>query len=176
MGASAHSRLVASHLLRLGVLFCPACVGMREFVSYDPHCKHITDAFCCDCGHVFGRYDCIDELAGMRPGVVPGDDPPILIRGAKVISDEQAAAAAARLGHGAIDMAQPAAALLPPPPPAWRPGKYAVPTGAEPPPAPTTSSPPPASAPRAKPMEVVGGRSEEFLQYLRRERELHGRT
>jgi len=170
---------VASHLLRFGVLFCPDCVGMREFVSYDATCKHITDAFCCDCGFVFGRYDCIDELAGLRSvadgGVEPGEDPRIHIRGAKVISDEQARAAALRLGHGAIDMAAAAAALLPPPPPPWKPGIHAVPTGAEPPPA---AAPAPSPPPRVRPSspEVVGGRSDEFLRYFKRERGDHGRT
>ena len=157
--------------MRFGILFCVSCVQMREFVSYSKKCKHITDAFCCQCGYSFGRTDQYDELAGMRPGVEPGADPLVITRGVAVIDDATAAEAAARLEHGAIDLSAHASKLLPPSPPPWRPGLYATPADmpAEPEQVQVPRAARPAAA-RSAPDEPQRARADEFMRYFERDR------
>jgi hypothetical protein len=174
---------MSSHLLRFGVLWCPTmtCMRMREFVSYDKDCKHITDAFCCECGYVFGRVDQWDERAGLRAPDTPGVANPVTRRGVPVVSDAMAAAAAARLGHGAADVAAAVVNFLPRAPDPWRPGRFAKPSDNSlpaPAPTPASSSPPRPPSPRprpAAPPDTAGSRTEEFMrQYAARS--THGRT
>lgn len=154
-----------SHLQRFGLLYCIRCIGSHEFVSYDPECKHITDAMCSECGYIYGRVDQVDDLAWMK-----GPDAPKVLHRQPVISDAMAAEAVARLGHGVADTSPAAARLLPPPPAPWRPGKFAVPSGAELlPPSEAPAAPPPAARaePRSPASEPVRARSDEFMRSFR---------
>lgn len=185
-------RAVASHLYRFGILMCAGCGDSHEFVSYSPDCKHITDAFCMECGYVFGRCDAFDELAFARcePGQAPGE---VRRKGVPVISEHVAREAIALLiaretrrplaailaaGGTAPDTAAHALALLPsaPLPPADR-GVHARPLrpdAAAPDGSPASSPAGRVPGPRpAGPDLTPRSRSDEFMRDFA---ERHGRT
>jgi hypothetical protein len=90
---------VSSALRRFGILECIVCGVDHEFVSYDPACDHITDAFCVECGFVYGRRSDVDF--GAPPVETDGTAPALMIRTERhrvaVIDDAAAARALARL-------------------------------------------------------------------------------
>lgn len=161
---------------------CAGCGGSHEFVSYDAAVKHITDAFCSECGYVFGRADAWDEMAFLR--TVPGQEPTgVRTKGAAVISDRVAREAVAllvarethrpleavlRFGGTASDAAQHALALLPsaPPPPTDR-GVHTSQRPAEP------QLPAPRASPPRAPELTQQARSVEFMRDFA---ERHGRA
>lgn len=112
---------MSSALRRFGILDCLACGEPHEFVSYSASCKHITDAFCCECGYSYGRRSEVD--IGTPPAA---DDPraaPMVRRerhDIPVVTDAEARLALARLQArhpGKADIAW-VTALRPPPEPA----------------------------------------------------------
>lgn len=81
-------RPAVPRVLTFGVLLCPGCACERIFRAVAP-CKHITDAYCEECGYTYGR-----------------------LGGAPVIADDVAADAARR-----YQAATGLRGIMPPPPP-----------------------------------------------------------
>lgn len=157
---------MSSALRRFGILDCIACGEPREFVSYDPAVKHITDAFCSECGHIYGRKNDVEYT----PPPITGDPKarPMKVHVQKdvpVISDAEAALALARLQARHPGKADAAAA-------AWL-RERAPPEPVAPVPAtPVTEEPEPAKPTRTEPQDDLrnveddGSRRAAFLRSL----------
>lgn len=81
----------------LGLMHCEECGCERAFITADAHVKHITDAECEHCRHVYGRYDEPTTRRGEVDGA--GEVKDVVRKGHRsrpVISDAVAAEAADR--------------------------------------------------------------------------------